>query len=106
MANAILFYDGKDFSYPEDLTNAGELGAARTFCKRIFTVLSSLRYLGYPEILEIGYDFNGCVLFTRGQRGLYARYEFVKGSYPFTTEMAKHFVFQIVLPQLELLAKG
>lgn len=105
MARAILFYDGNDFAYPEDLTNAGELGAARTFCKRIFTVLSSLRYLGYPEILEIGYDFNGYVLFVRGQRGLCARYEFVKGSYPYTTEMARHFVFKIVLPQLEILAK-
>lgn len=106
MARAILFYDGKDFDYPEDLTNAGELGAARTFCKRVFNVLSSLRYLGYPEILEIGYDFNNYALFVRGQRQFYACYQFVKGSYPFTTEMARHFVFKIALPQLEILAKS
>lgn len=105
MAKAILFYDGKDFAYPEILTNAGELGAAKTFCKRVFTVLKSLRHLGYPRILEIGIDFDNYAFFCRGKRSFYACYQFVKGSYPFTTEMAKHFVFQIVLPQMEILAK-
>lgn len=105
MARAILFYDGKDFDYPEDLTNAGELEAARTFCKRVFNVLSGFRCLGYPEILKIGYDFNGYKLFVQGQRNFYAYYQFVKGSYPFTTEMAEHFVLQIVLPQLKSFPK-
>lgn len=105
MAKAVLLYDGKDFAYPEDLTNAGELGAARIFLERVFKVLSSFRYLGYPEILEVGFDFESFVLFAQGQRNFYACYQFVKDSYPFVSEMVEHFTLQIVLPQLKSLPK-
>lgn len=100
MANAILFYDGKDFCYPEDLVPAGELGAAQGFCTRIFTVLSSFRYLGYREIIEIGFDFDNYVVFVHGAQGFYARYQFSKDIYPYVTDTARYFVFQVVLPQL------
>lgn len=105
MARQIMFFDGESYSYPETLTTPAGIGAVKAFLMRVFKVLSSFRYLGYPEILEVGFDFESFVLFAQGQRNFYACYQFVKDSYPFVSEMVEHFTLQIVLPQLKTFPK-
>lgn len=100
MAKEIMFYNGHTYEYPETLTTQSNIPTVKTFLMRVFKVLSGFRYMGCAEIIEVGFDFDNYVLFAKGQKGFYACYQFSKGSFPFASEMVKHFVLEIALPQL------
>lgn len=106
MARQIMFYDGATYKYPEDLVTSAGPQEVKSFLMRVYKGLSGFRYLGYAEIIEIGFDFESYALFARGRLNFFACYQFVKGSYPFTTEMVRYFVLQIALPQLVSLAES
>lgn len=105
MAKEIMFYNGHTYEYPETLTTPAGIPTVKLFLKRVFKVLSGFRHLGYPEIIEVGFDFDNYVIFVNGSQGFYACYQLAKDSYPFFTDTARHFVLQIVLPQLISLSK-
>lgn len=105
MAKEVMFYDGATYEYPETLATAAGTQAIKSFLMRVYKGLQGFRYLGFPEVTEVGFNFDDYVLFARGHCNFYAGYQFAKGSYPFVTEMVRHFVLQVALPQLVSLSK-